>query len=43
MNKVFFVNKIGFEISFVKEFGFLLLFHPRLQFSYLIGTKMSLH
>ena len=30
-NKVFFVNKIGFEISFVKEFVFLLLFHLRLQ------------
>ena len=30
-NKVFFVNKIGFEFSFVQELGFFLLFHLRLQ------------
>ena len=31
MNKAFFVNKIGFEFSFVRELVFFLSFHLRLQ------------
>ena len=41
--KYFFVNKIGFELSFVTEIGFYYYFIFVNNLFILTGTKMSLH